>query len=96
MENKTLEQLKEQYADYIATLSAEDKAKVEACKTVEELIALAQAKEGELPDDIAEAIAGGRALKGFVLWCGVCKTYRNTDRTQKGPFCGAHCCARHN
>ncbi len=60
MENKTLEQLKEKYADCIASLSDEDKAKVEACKTAEELMALAQNTEGALPDEIAEAVAGGK------------------------------------
>ena len=60
MENKELEVLKEKYADFIATLGDEDKAKVDACKTAEELIALAQNAEGELPDDIAETVAGGK------------------------------------
>lgn len=92
MENKTLEQIKEQYAEYIAALSSEDRAKVNDCKTVDELIALAKEKEGELPDDIAEAVAGG-SLKGFELWCSVCRTYRHTDSSQRCPFCGAHCSA---
>ncbi|MBR5088884.1 MAG: hypothetical protein IK093_05610 [Ruminiclostridium sp.] len=60
MENKELEALKEKYADFIASLSDEDKAKVEACKTVEELTELAQNAEGALPDEIVEAVAGGK------------------------------------
>lgn len=68
MENMTLEQLKEKYADFIATLSDEDKAKVEACKTAEELTALAQNTEGELPDEIAEAVAGGKDARKY--WYG--------------------------
>ena len=76
MDNKTLEQIKEQYADYIAALGEEDKAKVEACKTAEELIALADNTEGELPDDIAEAVAGGKGKSKepvcpYPCWCTV-------------------------
>ncbi|MBR5088880.1 MAG: hypothetical protein IK093_05590 [Ruminiclostridium sp.] len=59
MENKELEAIKEKYADFIASLSDEDKAKVDACTSPEELIALAQNSEGELPDDVVEAVAGG-------------------------------------
>lgn len=77
MENKTLEQVKAQYADYIAALSTEDKAKVDACKTVEELAAFAQNTEGELPDDIAEAIAGG--AKGQSSPTHTCPKCRCTD-----------------
>ncbi len=60
MENKELNELKEKYADFIAGLSDEDKAKVDACKTVEEFAALADDYDGELPDDLAEAAAGGK------------------------------------
>ena len=68
MENKELEALKEKYADYIASLSPEDKAKVDACTTAEELINLANNAEGELPDDVLEAVAGG-ADKGSDRVC---------------------------
>ncbi|MBR5088881.1 MAG: hypothetical protein IK093_05595 [Ruminiclostridium sp.] len=60
MENKELEALKEKYADFIASLSDEDKAKVDACRSVGELIKLAQDSESEIPDDIAETVAGGK------------------------------------
>ena len=62
---QTLEQVKAQYADFIASLSAEDKAKVEDCKTVGELTELAKNSEGELPDDVAEAVAGGKEYVDF-------------------------------
>ena len=65
----TLEQLKEKYADFIASLSDEDKAKVEACKTAEELIALVENSEGELPDDIVEAVAGGKGQEFTCPYC---------------------------
>ncbi len=61
MENKELNGLKEKYAGFIAGLSDEMKAKVDACKTVEEFAALADDYDGELPDDIAEAVAGGKS-----------------------------------
>ena len=60
MDDRTLEQIKEQYADYIAGLNDDDKAKVNECKTIEELNALIRTYEGELPDEVAEAVAGGK------------------------------------
>ncbi|MBR5088883.1 MAG: hypothetical protein IK093_05605 [Ruminiclostridium sp.] len=76
MENKELEVLKEKYADFIAGLSDEDKAKVDACKTVGELTALAQNAEGELPDDVVEAVAGGgsKTPSGPQHICPKCKS----------------------
>ncbi|MBR5088882.1 MAG: hypothetical protein IK093_05600 [Ruminiclostridium sp.] len=70
MENKELEALKEKYAVFIASLSDEDKAKVEACRTVGELTALAQNSDGELPDEIAEAVAGGKDTRRKCPHCG--------------------------
>ena len=45
-------------------LTEEQKAKVMACKTVEELIALAEAEGVELSDEQLNAIAGGDNF-----WC---------------------------
>ena len=84
MDNKTLEQIKEQYADYIAALGEEVKAKVEACKTVDELTALAMNTEGELPDEVAEAVAGGKGKK--MVWCPRCN-YTFTPSTIVCPIC---------
>ena len=71
MENNELELLKEKYADFIASLSDEDKAKVDACKTADELIKLTEEAEGELPDELLEAVAGG-AGKGGKKVCPFC------------------------
>ncbi len=94
MENKELEALKEKYADFIASLSDEDKAKVEACTTAEELTELARNSDGELPDDIAEAVAGGKniSLDGYVYVCDNCGykikvTFRGD---QNCPACRSH------
>ncbi|MBR5088885.1 MAG: hypothetical protein IK093_05615 [Ruminiclostridium sp.] len=72
MENKELEALKEKYADFIAGLSEEEKAKVEACKTVEELTVLVKNAEGVLPDEIVEAVAGGKDEGEIILACPEC------------------------
>ena len=45
-------------------LTEEQKAKVMACKTVEELIALAEAEGVELSDEQLNSIAGGDSF-----WC---------------------------
>ena len=86
---QTLEQIKEQYADFIATLGEEDKAKVDACKTAEELIALSQNAEGELPDDIAEAVAGGKGepekpVCPYPCWCTVISKFTDKSWAQVG------------
>lgn len=45
-------------------LTDEQKAKAKACKTMDELTALA-AKEGvELPDEVLDAVAGGGTIMG--------------------------------
>lgn len=55
-----LNELKNKYAEFIASLADDMKAKVNECKTVEELKAIIDDYDGELPDDIVEAVAGGK------------------------------------
>ncbi len=91
MENKELEALKEKYADFIAALSPEDKAKVDACTTPEELLKLADETDGELPDEIVEAIAGGtdKCYPG-ILTCKKCGSHdvERGDYFRKCRRCG--------
>ncbi len=80
MENNELELLKEKYADFIASLSDEDRAKVDACKTVDELLKLINEAEGELPDEVLEAVAGGAGKDGKRLcpFCGSKNIFTDT------------------
>ena len=58
------------------SLTDEQKAKAKACKTMEELTALA-AKEGiELPDELLEGVAGG----------GGCFTHCRSDNPPSQPL----------
>ena len=54
-------------------LTADQKAKVKACKTPEELLALAKSEGYELSDAELEGLAGG----GF--WDGNCEDYQFED-----------------
>ena len=95
MESSELKRIKEKYADFIAGLSDEQKAKVDACETVDELTKLASESGVELPDEILEAVSGG-SFKGFELWCVYCKRYVWTDSSQTCPTCGAYCRAKNH
>ena len=90
MENNELELLKEKYADFIESLSDEDKAKVDACKTVDELIKLTEDAEGELPDELLEAVAGG-AGKGGRRVCPSCGSRNIYTDTTIGRFRCSDC-----
>ena len=58
-------------------LTEEQKAKAKACKTAEELRALAEAEDFELTDEQLESISGGWAGKcdGYTCTSDTCDTY---------------------
>ena len=80
-----LNELKNKYAEFIASLPDDLKAKVDECKTVEELNELLDDYDGELPDDIAEAVAGGKGgpsepkLTDLPCWCKMKSTIQPGD-----------------
>ena len=59
MENTKIAEILEKYKDFIATLPEELQEKARACTTEAELLALTSEVEGELPDEVMEAVAGG-------------------------------------
>lgn len=69
-----LTESKNKYTDFIASLSDDMKAKVDACTSVDELESLIDDYDGELPDDLVEAVAGGKRpaelrLTDLPCWC---------------------------
>ena len=65
------------------SLTDEQKAKANACKTPDELIKLAAEEGIELPDELLDAAAGGALVKitdkyGYVTW----NVYRNGIRSK--------------
>ena len=59
MEEKKLNEILKGVYD---SLTDEQKEKAKACKTMEELIALAGQESIELPDEIMDAVAGGHII----------------------------------
>ena len=66
-ENKNMDpKLKEALKGIYDSLTDEQKEKTKACKTMDEMMALAGEWGIELPDDVLDAVAGG----GPALFCG--------------------------
>ena len=62
--NKISQKQKEETNMQFDDLTDEQKARVRACKTAEELVALAEAEGVELSDEQLQSIAGGDSF-----WC---------------------------
>ena len=60
MNNVDLAALIEKYKDFIASLPEELQKKVREASSLEELQGLIGEVEGELPDELAESVAGGK------------------------------------
>jgi hypothetical protein len=60
MENEKLNGMIDELWD---SLTDEQKAKVKECKTVDELVELAGKESIELPDEMLEAVSGGKGSK---------------------------------
>ena len=59
--------MKKTWKGILENLTSEQKEKAAQCKTSGELIALLGEWGNEIPDELVEAIAGGRMLDGILL-----------------------------
>ncbi len=70
--------LLEKYAGYIKTLPDDVQEKIKACKSEAELLKMTESIEGEIPDEVAMAVAGGKedenADPRFPCWVTLCPT----------------------
>ena len=64
-------------------LSPELQEKAAACKTAEEIFALAKSEGIELSDEQLEAVSGGALFSNFVCWLG-CHDYIATGEVRQG------------
>lgn len=92
-ETKTSSELNRTLGDLWDSLTDEQRARARACRSMDELVLLASKVRIELPDEMLEAVAGGKDTdpNSHYIFCPYCSQRQNVDKCGTATITRPHC-----